>query len=425
MRIGVIGAGISGLTVALRLARRGHEVAIFQREHEIGGLLGSFDLAGTRIERFYHFLCAGDRGYFELCRELGLAERIRFVPAATGFHHDGRTYSFSTALDLLRFSPLSWTARLRFGLLALESMARRDWTPLDRIAAKPWLVRRLGQRAYDVVWDPLLALKFGEDAERVSAAWIWHRIHRVGRSRGRLGYLEGGTSLLLDRLTAELERAGVAIYAGRPVARLLADGGRVWGLELADGAAHPCDRVVSTLPLAALAELLPPESGELAATYRAVRYLGVACVSLKLRKRATRYFWLNVHDAAVPFNGIIEFTNLNPLAGEHVVYVPYYVPTTSTIYRAEPESLVERTWRGVRRVSGELAESDLLAAHVARAPYAQAVCPVGFGRARPARRAPLAGLHLLDSVFLYPEDRTQSGNILRAIECAEEIELSG
>lgn len=425
MRVGVVGAGISGLTVALRLAQRGHQVEIFQREAEVGGLLGSCDLAGTRIERFYHFLCAGDRGYFALSRELGLADRVRFVPARTGFFHEGRLFGFTTALDLLRFTSIPPLARVRFGLFALEAILRREWTPLDRRAAKPWLIERLGQRAYDVIWEPLLALKFGADADRISAAWIWHRIHRVGRSRGRLGYLEGGTALLLERLTEALRSAGVRIHPGRPVAAILAESGRVSGLRLADGGAHACERVVSTLPLPATAALLPPEAGAFAERLRAVRYLGVACVSLKLRRRLTPFFWLNVHDSRVPFNGIIELTNLNPLDGEHVAYVPYYVPTDSPTYRMEDRALVELTWAGLRRVAGDLADGDLVACHVARAAQAQAICPQGFQASLPPSRAPLPGLFLLDSVFLYPEDRTQSGNILKAEAVAAEIDRGG
>jgi hypothetical protein len=39
----------------------------------------------------------------------------------------------------------------------------------------------------------------------------------------------------------------------------------------------------------------------------------------------------------------------------------------------------------------------------------------------PEQRAPIEGLHLLDSAFLYPADRNQSGLILKALERAEEI----
>lgn len=421
MKIGVIGAGISGLTAALRLASAGHSVEIFQREKEVGGLLGSFDFAGTRIERFYHFLCAGDTGYFDLCSELGIADRIRFVRALTGFYHEGRLFPFTTAADLLRFTSISLPQRLRFGLFALESILRTRWQSLDLLTAKTWLVSRIGRRAYDVIWEPLLSLKFGDKAGEISAAWVWHRVHRVARSKGRMGYLEGGTALLLDRLTQVLERKEVRIHPGRPVAQILVEQRRVGGLLLVDGHEFRCDSVISTIPLPLLASLLPTECDDYAARLRSFKYIGVACVSLKLRRQITPFFWLNVHDRRLPFNGIIEFTNLNPLDGEHIAYVPYYVPTDSATYNMPPNELVERTWRGMKLVAPHLTDDDRIAAHVARAPFAQAICTAGFSAALPPQRSEISGLHLLDSVFLYPEDRTQSGNVIKATECSERL----
>ena len=419
MRVGIIGAGISGLAAALRLARNGHAVEVFQRESSIGGLIATFDLGGTRIEHFYHFLCGGDTGYFKLCEELGLGDRLRFSKPRTGFLYEGRRFDFTSALDLLRFSPIPFSQRIRFGLFALDARMRSDWDPLDLLAAKPWLIERLGQRAYDVIWDPLLVLKFGDYHDKISAAWVCHRIHRVARSGGRMGYLEGGTALLLDTIAAALDRARVVIHHGRPVAQIFDDGGRVRGLRLTDGSEHMCDRVISTVPLTVLAGLLPPGWEAYEGELRRIRYIGVVCVSFKLARRLTPYFWLNVNDSRIPFNGVIEYTNLNPLDGTHVAYVPNYVPVDDPTYLMDTEALVARVWAGLKLISPGLEDRDLLASHVAKTPFAQAICPAGFLRVLPAQDAPLKGLHLLDSVFLYPEDRTQSGNILKANQCAD------
>lgn len=423
MRIGIIGAGISGLSAAQALAGHGHEVAVFEREADVGGLVSTCVIDGTRVERYYHFLCGGDDGYFALCRDLGIADRIRFRRSMTGFFHEGREYGFTTPLDLLRFTPIPFAQRLRFGAFALEARMRTEWRQLDELAARPWLVDRIGARAYDVIWHPLLALKFGTLQDTISAAWVWHRLHRVARSKGRMGYLCGGTGFLLDTLKQHLEERGVTIRTNAGVARIRDRDGAVTGMEFEDGTDFACDRVISTVPLSVLAGLLPPGWNAYAGMLRRIRYVGVVCVLFKLARHVTRNFWLNINDHSIQSNGIIEYTNLNPMERNdgHVVYVPYYVPVEHPLYRASDDEVIERSWDALPKVAPGLATSDIIAQRVFRSPHAQAVCPTHFLPLIPETESPLHGLHLLDSVFLYPEDRTQSGLILKARACAARI----
>lgn len=423
MRVGIIGAGISGLTAALALAQDGHEVAVFERQADVGGLVSTCDLAGTRIERYYHFLCGGDTGYFELCRRLGLADRIVFRKASTGFYYEGREYGFSTPLDLLRFSPIPFMQRIRFGLFALEARWRKEWKQLDELTARPWLIDRIGQQAYEVIWHPLLALKFGEQYDAISAAWVWHRLYRVAQSKGKLGYLEGGTGVLLDSLVKHITRAGGQICTQQTVTGIEAVANKVQAVRLGHGDRYACDRVISTLPLSTLADLLPPEQEAYRQTLQKIRYIGVVCIVLKLKRPVTGNFWLNINDKRIPSNGIIEYTNLNPLDGRqgHIVYVPYYVATDHPLFRATEDEIFRQSWDSLQQVNPALRQDDLVAFQVFRDAHAQAICPTGFLSMLPAAEAPLRGLHLLDSVFLYPEDRTQSGLALRAFECARTL----
>ncbi len=47
MRVGVIGAGISGLSAAWWLAELGHEVSVYESSAEVGGLIATFDFEDT------------------------------------------------------------------------------------------------------------------------------------------------------------------------------------------------------------------------------------------------------------------------------------------------------------------------------------------------------------------------------------------
>lgn len=423
MKIGIIGGGISGLASAYLLSKRGHAVTLFEKGPMLGGLASSFEMNGHTVDRFYHFLCQGDDAYISLCRELGIHGKLHWRPAPTGFYYQGKHYGFSGPLDLLRFDPIPLTQRLRFGLFALEARWRSEWAQLDSLPGTPWLIDRLGKRAYEVIWHPLLALKFGEIHEQISAAWVWHRIHRVARSKGRMGYVERGSAAIMEALAAALEQQNCSIRLDSPIARMQVAEDRVTGLELTDGSTESFDHVISTIPLPLAAKMIDHALPETAVDLRKVEYVGVRCVVMRLARGVTPNFWLNVHDDRMPFNGIIEYSNLNKsvCGPDHLVYVPFYVPTNHAIYQMDEEALFELSWDAVSRLRPGLGRTDILEYHVSQEPYGQAVCRVGFLDVLERCRNGAPGLTLLDSAFLYPEDRSLSALMTLAAERVREI----
>jgi len=125
--IGIVGGGPAGLALAADLSRAGYGVTHFAAAPELGGLARSFALGDLRIERYYHFLCAGDDGYFRKLRELGLSAALRWRPTKMGFFYRGRLYPFSSGADLLRFDGIALPGRLRYGLLALRCALTSRW----------------------------------------------------------------------------------------------------------------------------------------------------------------------------------------------------------------------------------------------------------------------------------------------------------
>ena len=84
----------------------------------------------------------------------------------------------------------------------LSCASQRNWRPLTTLKPPPGSRRWVGAEAYETLWRRF-DYKFYDYAGNLSAAWIWSRIRRIGRSRyslmrEKLGYLEGGSSTLLD-----------------------------------------------------------------------------------------------------------------------------------------------------------------------------------------------------------------------------------
>src|SRR6476660_5902092 len=115
----------------------------------------SIDFAGTRIERYYHFVCAPDHTTFEYLREFGLEHRLRWTETRMGFYYKGKLYDWGHPVALLKFPGLSIAQKIRYALHVMRAKSISDWGPYDRISSTDWLKRWLGDEAYDVMWKSL------------------------------------------------------------------------------------------------------------------------------------------------------------------------------------------------------------------------------------------------------------------------------
>jgi protoporphyrinogen oxidase len=413
--VAVIGSGPMGLACAYTLARAGCRVSVFEADDRIGGMSAAFDFDGLVLERYYHFICKPDTVLFEVLDEFGLADRLRWRTTEMGFYHEGRLYRWGRPDCLLRFPNLGLVDKLRYSLHVMYTRSINDWRGLDRIEATGWLRRWVGKRAYDVLWERLFALKFYEHADKLSAAWIGTRIKRVALSRKslfqeELGYLEGGSQVLLDAYRSRIEALGGQFVLSEPVKRVMTEEGRVTGLEATGGIIHPASAVLSTVPLKYVPRLAPDLTQAERERIASIENIGVVCVLLKLARPFTGYFWMNVNDPRLEIPGIIEYTNLNPLEA-HVVYFPYYMPKTHPKWQWDDARFIDEVKAYAGLIRPDWDAGDVLTAHVARYEFAQTVCGPGFFDKLPPMTTSIKGFYMADTAYYYPEDRSISESI--------------
>ncbi len=408
-RVVVIGAGAMGLTAAFRAARNGHEVTVLEAAPEPGGMAGHFDLDGVSLERFYHFVCKTDEPTFALLDELGLSDRLRWRETSMGVFTGGRLHPWGDPVALLRFPFLSLWQKVRYGLFAFVCVRRNRWDALEHETARSWIVRWCGEDVYRRLWKSLFDLKFYEYADNVSAAWIWTRIRRIGRSRRsllqeELGFIDGGTMTLIDALRSDVERHGGVVLVGTPARQVRVADGRVCGVE-ADGEFFDADAVISTAPTPLVSAMIPDLPEAWKARYDAITNIGCICVVFRLRRSVSPHFWVNVSEPDLEIPGIIEFTNLRDVGGDTVMYVPYYLPVTERKFSWTDAQLVADALACLQRVNPALQQADVKATKVARLRHGQPICEPGFAAKIPPVETPIAGLQVADTCFYYPEDR--------------------
>lgn len=414
-RIAVLGAGPMGLAVAYQLVRDGHRPVVFEADDRVGGMTAMFDFGGLDIERYYHFHCISDREFLRVLEELGLDDRMHWVETKMGYWYQGRLQAWGNPTALLRFQGLGWMAKFRYGLHAFMCTRRNDWRPLDGIEATSWIKRWVGAEAWEVLWRRLFEYKFYDESDQLSAAWIWSRIRRIGRSRydlfrEKLGYLEGGSGTLLEAMRQAILDRGGEIRLSSPVTRVRLGDGRVTGIE-AGSAFEPFDRVVSTVPLPFVPRLMPDLPTELLGQYGRLKNVAVVCVIAKLRRQVTANFWLNTNDPEMDIPGLVEYSNLRPLGDVHVVYVPFYMPGEHPKFSDSNEVFLGKVRRYLKKINPDLSDDDFIELRASRYRYAQPVCPPNFLEGLPPFELPVKGLWVADTSYYYPEDRGISESI--------------
>jgi protoporphyrinogen oxidase len=381
-----------------------------------------FDLAGLSIERFYHFVCKGDIATMELMDELGIRSLLHWKSTSMGIFTGGSLRDWGTPVALLKFREISLLARLRYGLFAFLSVRRERWDAIETESARSWITRWCGDEVYERLWKPLFTMKFHQYAENISAAWIWTRIKRIGRSRKsmmqeELGYIEGGSQTLVDSLCSAILKAGGRIRTQSPALRVIVEDGKVTGVRTPQGVVR-ADAVISTVPTPLISAMVPDLPADWKARYESIVNMGICCLVFKLKRSISPHFWVNVSEPDIDVPGIIEFSNLRSVGSESVVYIPAYMPNDHVKFKWTDRELLDEAFVYLQRINPKLTEADIVASHVARLRHAQPICEPGFAAKIPPVQTPIMGLQIADTCFYYPEDRGISESVRLGREMA-------
>ena len=347
-QVTIVGGGFTGLSAAYELVKKGVSVTVLEAEAEIGGLAAAFNVGGEKLDRFYHHWFTNDMEVMQLIDELGLNDRVEINPTNTGVYYANNFFKLSTPWDLLNFTPLAFSDRIRLGLLALRARRVKDWMALEGKTAQEWLKELGGENVYRVVWEPLIKGKFGPYAEQISAVWFWNKLKLRGGSRGkggeeRLAYFKGGFIGLAEALAQRIRDLGGRIETNTAVSKIEPVDG-VWQIISSQGVITS-DRVIATTALPLIADMVRGwASHDYVKSLERIQYIGNVCLVLELDRPLSKTYWLNVNDPSFPFVGVIEHTNFErpeTYGGNHIVYLSKYLPHTDALYAMSADEMLD------------------------------------------------------------------------------------
>jgi protoporphyrinogen oxidase len=409
-RIAIVGGGLLGMTLALRLAERGASVTLLEAAAELGGLAVPWTLGDVTWDRHYHVTLLSDTHVRALLGELGLADQIVWTPVGTGFYADGRFYPMNGALDFLKFPAIGLLDKLRLGLTIVLGSRITDPLPLEDQSVEVWLTKRSGRATFERIWKPLLRAKLGERYRDASAAFIWaiivrlYAARRAGLGAERFGYVSGGYRRVLDALEAKMRSAGVHVITSAPVRSVRREPHALM-LDLTSDGASPLafDRVVVTTPAPLAAAMLPDldddERGRLAGKV----YGGIVCASLLLDEPLGPYYVTNLIDDWVPFTGVIDMANVvdrRAFGGGALVYLPKYVRPDDPLFDA-PDAAIEASFLGaLERMYPSFSRARVRAFRISRVRHVFPIATLGYSRSLPPIATSVPGLYTLNSAHI-------------------------
>jgi protoporphyrinogen oxidase len=453
MRVAVIGAGVAGLVAAHRLGQRGCTCDVYERWPGLGGQAATLDVGGgVLLERYYHHLFMTDRHIVDLYDELGMPDAIEWRPSSVAIFTEGRVHPFTTPGDLLKFSPLPVTARLRMGL-AVVLLQRRHRTaePFEDLTAREWVERAMGRAAYANLWGPLLRAKFGARADEISMAWLWSKLTLRRQIKGRearrelLGYPRDSWEPLFRALAERIEAAGGRVLIDQPAASLDLDDQR--RLVVRSGVpgsfraghdprrferrdeAESYDAAIATVPSDVFDAMLEPRLAEAVGEeylgrVRRAEYHAALCTLLELDRGFGDFYWTNVCDPGLPFIGVVEQTNFVEPArygGRRFMYVANYVEPGDPLLDLDLDGLLAAYEPGLRRLNPAFSRDWVRRGWRFAEPAGQPIVTAGYRDRMPPLATPVPGFVLANTTQVYPEDRGTNSAVRLGGEAAETV----
>lgn len=422
MKIAIIGAGFTGLSAGLSLQSNGHDVTIFEKDVEPGGLAIGFKAEGWQwtLEKHYHHWFANDKFVLNLAKKIDHPVIIK--RPVTSVYVDGEIFQLDSPANVLSFSKLSVTERFRMASALGFLKFNPYWKPLENYSATKALPWMMGERPYKMLWEPQLYNKFGSYAEEVSLAWFWARIKKRTSS---LAYPEGGFLAFAKALDKKLRLNKGDIYYKTDVLEIYRENGKIKVIAKKQNSkkARPFvfDKCLVTLPGGAVTKIVKDLPQEYKEDLSSLKGLGAINLVLRLRKPflKDKTYWLSICDRRSPIMAIVEHTNFinkSHYNNEHLVYLGNYLPSDHRYFSLSDHDILTQYDSFLQTIHKNY-QKNIIEIHGFKAPFAQPIVSKNYSEKIPPFKTPVKGVYLSNMQQVYPWDRGTN----YAVELGEKV----
>jgi protoporphyrinogen oxidase len=391
-RVVVIGAGPAGLTAAYMLTTRyGIRATVLEADDIVGGISRSVERDGYRFDLGGHRFFTKVTEVDALWHEILPGEDFMLRPRMSHIFYRGKYYDYPlrAANALRNLGPVE-TVR------CLASYARaRVRPPKQQDTLEDWVVARFGWRLYNHFFKTYNEKLWGVPVSKLPADFAAQRIKNLSLMNAAMSavmprrgqtditslieqfhYPKYGPGMMWERCRDLIEAQGVEVVMNTSVIGIEnADGpGRAVIAQGPDGEQHryPCDHVISSMPLSALARAMDPPARVQAAADD-LRYRDFLTVALVVPESAGfPDNWIYIHALEVKVGRIQNFGVWSPYLvkeGRTCLGMEYFVFEGDEIWNTPDDQLVAQATRELEFL-GLAAPGQVEAGYVVRVPKA-------------------------------------------------------
>lgn len=398
-----------------------------KKQMNFGGMAKCIEYNNTKIEKHYRHIFKSDKYVIELLKEFDLINKMKWNKTKMAYYaKDKGLYEFGTPISLLKYKPLTFIEKVRFGISIIKIKLIKDYKNIEKYTAESWLKKNCGNNVYEKIWEPLLITKFGKQKDKISMAWLWGKINLRSSSstaKGeKLGYLEGSFEELTKKIEKNLLLKKCKFKMNTSVIQVVKKDKYIVKTENEE---EKYDFIISTVSYdisqKILKELLTKKESE---QLENLKYTCAKTLLIYSKKQLTPFYWINIGDTDIPFGGIIEHTNMintENYNGVNIIYISNYMDKSDKLYKLTPSQLLDEYYTHLKKINSEIEREDILQLQCFEEEYAQPIITTNYSNKILDMKLQEKGLYMANMAQIYPEDRGMNYAIRIGYEVAQKI----
>ena len=251
----VIGAGISGLTTASLLVKKGYSVDIFEKMGKIGGRTASTVFRNHILDNGFHIMPFYKKSaIFQVLKKLNIESNLKLAKVdKIAFYSDTGFHKYPKGIvDLLQLSLIPFSSRIKLLKvllpMAFASMKKtEEWDSLSLTE----ITKKLDSNT-NAFFEAICMLAFADTAEHISLGEFARTMIRANPFKGGTSEFaypdDGGYDAISQVLSNYIIANKGKIHLNSPIKKIVVNNSRIQGVITKDGIFFPSKCVVISLP---------------------------------------------------------------------------------------------------------------------------------------------------------------------------------